>query len=72
MSDAHKVGDISKVSSAIEAATLLSQSTYSGTVESAQSLEHADLRRVSTSLEAATLLSQSTYSGTVESAKAAS
>ncbi len=36
MSDAHKVGDISKVSSAIEAATLLSQSTYSGTVESAK------------------------------------
>ena len=43
----------------------LSQSSYSGTVESSAD---SDIKKLKSASEAATTLSHSTYSGTVESA----
>ena len=63
--DDTRTNKIRELTNASEAAMELSQSSYSGTVESSAD---SDIKKLKSASEAATTLSHSTYSGTVESA----
>lgn len=63
-SSSHSEKALRRAATASEAAAMLSQSTYSGTVEAVPVAPNLKMLRSAT--EAAMELSQSTYSGTVE------